>query len=283
MPTITQALDLATALGLQRLDTQWLLLHALARQEPELARGRAWLVAHGDDILGPEALARFWQYVGRRANAEPLAYITGERGFFGLSLRVDARVLVPRPDSELLVHWAIESVDHIAQRVQRIVRVLELGTGSGAIALALKAERPALHVEASDNSADALAVATDNANRLGLEVAFAQRYWLDGVAQHYDCIVSNPPYLAQHDPHLRDLGYEPASALVAGADGMADLRQIVAQARACLAPGGCLLLEHGYQQARAVQDLLNAHGFINISTRRDLGQNERCTRGENSL
>ncbi len=283
MPTITQALESAAALGLQRLDAQWLLLHALARQEPGLASGRAWLVAHGDDTLGPETMSRFWHYVRRRADAEPLAYITGERGFFGLSLQVDRRVLVPRPDSELLVQWAIESVDHIAQRAQRVVRLLDLGTGSGAIALALKAERPALQVEASDNSADAMAVATDNASRLGLDVAFTQRHWLDGVVQLYDCIVANPPYLAQQDPHLRDLGYEPASTLVAGADGLADLRQIVAQARACLVPGGCVLLEHGYQQAPAVQGLLAAHGFINISTRRDLGQNERCTRGENSL
>ncbi len=283
MPTITQALESAASLGLQRLDAQWLLLHALAQQEPGLTKGRAWLVAHRDDTLAQETLDKFWHCVVRRSRAEPLAYITGERGFFGLSLRVDTRVLVPRPDSELLVQWAIESVDHITRRTQRTVRLLDLGTGSGAIALALKSERPALQVQASDNSADALAVARDNASRLGLDVAFAQRHWLDGVVQQYDCIVANPPYLAQHDPHLRDLGYEPVSALVAGVDGLADLRQIVAQARACLTPGGCLLLEHGYQQAHAVQGLLAAHRFSHISTRRDLGQNARCTGGKIAL
>lgn len=268
--TLAQALSSAAALGVQRLDAQMLLLHALGRP----AHDRAWLLAHDTDALADEAAARFRALCVRRAGGEPLAYLVGEKEFHGLALQVDARVLVPRPDTETLVEWALEQL-----AAQPAPAVLDLGTGSGAIALALQRARPDAQVEAVDASADALSVARANAQRLALPVRFRHAHWLEGAGHGYHAIVSNPPYVAAGDAHLAALRHEPASALVSGADGLADLRHIVQQAPAHLAPGGWLLLEHGFDQAAAVRALLAVRGFADVQSRRDLAGIERCSGG----
>ncbi|MGV3570007.1 MAG: peptide chain release factor N(5)-glutamine methyltransferase [Ramlibacter sp.] len=266
--TLRQALEQAAALGLARLDAQLLLLHVLGRTDQD----RAWLVAHDDDALPPGRQETFAALCRRRAAGEPLAYLVGEKEFFGLRLQVDARVLVPRPDTETLVEWALELL-----RERASPRVVDLGTGSGAIALAILHARPDARVEAVDRSADALAVAAANAAALALPLRLRQASWLDGAAGPYDLIVGNPPYVAEGDPHLPALRHEPASALVAGADGLDDLRAIARAAPPLLAPGGWLLLEHGWDQAAAVRGLLTAAGLHGACSRRDLGGIERCS------
>ena len=271
--TIAQALAWAQAQGVDRLDAQLLVLHALGRPQRE----RAWLLAHDTDTL-PEALhAALQATVQRRAQGEPLAYITGHKEFYGLDLLVNAHVLVPRPDTETLVDWALEVLATINAAPRLPARILDLGTGSGAIALALKHTRPELQVSAVDFSTDALAVAQANAQQLQLDVHFLQGSWLAGVAGRFDAIVSNPPYIATADPHLSALTHEPLQALASGADGLDDIRAIVAQAPAHLLPGGWLLLEHGYDQAAAVRSLLAAAGLQDAQSRRDLAGIERCS------
>ena len=272
--SITQALHRAEALGLARLDAQLLLLHALARTQTE----RAWLIAHDSDFLDCAAQHHYLALCQRRANAEPLAYIVGRKEFFGLDLAVDPRVLVPRPDTETLVEWALATMADNAS--WQAPSVLDLGTGSGAIALALAHTRRDAQVTAVDASADALALAQANAQRLQLPVFFLQGDWLTGYQGQHHVIVSNPPYIAEHDPHLPALHHEPLQALVAGADGLDDLRRIVQQARAHLHPGGWLLLEHGYDQASAVRALLHASGFVQVQSRCDLGGIARCSGGQ---
>ncbi|HEX2547442.1 MAG TPA: peptide chain release factor N(5)-glutamine methyltransferase [Ramlibacter sp.] len=267
--TLKEALASAAALGVTRLDAQSLLLHVLGRD----SGARGWLIAHDEDPLPGEGQDRFAALCTRRAAGEPLAYLTGSREFFGLPLQVDARVLVPRPDTETLVEWALE-----VMRGLQSPRVLDLGTGSGAIALAIQHARPDARVEAVDRSGDALAVASANAQRLGLPVQFRQANWLEG-ARRYQLIVSNPPYVAAADPHLPALRHEPREALVAGPDGLDDLRAIVTAAPAHLEAGGWLLLEHGWDQAAAVRELLAAAGFQEPTSRRDLAGIERCTGG----
>ncbi len=287
--TLAQALSAATARGLERLDAQWLLLHALGRP----TQGRAWLLTHDTDTLTPEQQATFDATVQRRCNGEPLAYITGTREFFGLPLQVDARVLDPRPDTETLVEWALEVLpvrtEPTSVRVEltsvhpELVEgppsILDLGTGSGAIALALKHAHPELHVTAVDASPDALAVARTNAQALKLPVEFIQSHWLKNISGHFHLIVSNPPYIPAADPHLAALHHEPLQALASGKDGLNDIRQIITQARAHLHSGGWLLLEHGYDQAERVRDLLTAAGFEAVQSRRDLNGVERCSGG----
>lgn len=268
--TVAQALSAAAALGAERLDAQLLLLHALGRASDE----RAWLLAHDVDPLAPEAAARFQAQLLRRLAGEPVAYLVGEKEFHGLTLQVDARVLVPRPDTETLVDWAIERLSG-----QREVRVMDLGTGSGAIALALQKARPDLQIHAVDTSEDALDVARANGQRLGLPVRFAHGNWLDGAGSGYCLILSNPPYIRENDPHLPALRHEPLSALASGADGLADLRRIVQAAPAHLADGGWLLLEHGHDQAADVRALLTARGFAQVQSRKDLAGIERCSGG----
>lgn len=268
MMNIAQALAAASALGLERLDGQLLLLHALGRAQSD----RAWLLAHDADPLADDARLAFMAACERRAGGEPLAYIVGHKEFFGLDLHVDARVLVPRPDTETLVEWALEIVGDEP-------RVIDLGTGSGAIALAIKKHRPGATAEAVDASEDALEVARANARRLGLEVEFHQASWLAGTSHAYDLIVGNPPYVAQGDPHLAGLKHEPVQALESGPDGLRDIRAIVAQAPQRLRPGGWLLLEHGWDQAPAVRGLLEAAGFRAVASRRDLAGIERCSGG----
>ena len=216
----------------------------------------------------------------RRLSGEPLAYITGHKEFFGLDLQVDARVLDPRPDTETLVDWALEV---LSPPQTGSPRVLDLGTGSGAIALALKATQPKLTVHATDFSVDALEVATANAQRLGLNVHFSQGAWFAALAPNtprFDAIVSNPPYIAAQDEHLAALTHEPLQALASGADGLDDLRQIIANAAAHLFPSGWLLLEHGYDQALAVRALLTQAGYVQVQSRQDLGGIERCSGGQ---
>jgi release factor glutamine methyltransferase len=204
-----------------------------------------------------------------------LAYITGHRGFYGLTLQVDARVLDPRPDTETLVNWALRICE-----AQPVGTVLDLGTGSGAIALALKHQCPRMSISAIDASADALAVARLNGTRLGLEVNWLQGHWLNGLSQSFDLLVSNPPYIALGDPHLAALMHEPRQALVSGADGLDDIRAIIADSPSHLAPGGWLLLEHGHDQAAAVRALLRARGFSTVSSQRDIADIERCSGGQ---
>lgn len=267
--TLAGALAAAAALGVARLDAQLLLLHVLGRDAGE----RGWLIAHDGDSLSAGQEEAFLALARRRAGGEPLAYLTGTKEFFGLPLQVDARVLVPRPDTETLVEWALEVLRDRPQP-----RVIDLGTGSGAIALAIRSARPDAVVEAVDRSADALEVAAANARRLGLEVAFRQANWLEGAGR-YDLVASNPPYVAAADPHLAALRHEPLQALASGPDGLDDLRAIVAAAPGHLLPGGWLLLEHGYDQADAVCALLRAAGFAEVGSRRDLAGIARCSGG----
>lgn len=269
--TLADALAQAQDSGLPRIEAQMLLLHALGHPP----HARAWLLAHDRDPLPPEAGQRLRALTARRLAGEPVAYLIGSKAFHGLELRVDARVLDPRDDTETLVDWALERLPSHQPN-----RVLDLGTGSGAIALALARQRPLASVLAVDASADALAVAGANARRLDLAVALRHGDWFAPVAgERFDVIVSNPPYIAEADPHLAALRHEPRQALASGADGLRDIRRIIAGAPAHLAPGGWLLLEHGWDQAASVRELLTAAGFRQVQSRRDLAGIERCTGG----
>jgi len=277
MARIADALADAQARGLERLDAQLLLLHAIGIDPAGLGAQRAWLIAHDRDALAADASQRFGQHLVRRLVGEPLAYITGHKEFFGLDLRVDARVLVPRPDTETLVDWTLELLPQPGAEDPLGLRILDLGTGSGAVALALKHSRPDAQLHALDAFPEALSVATANAVRLGLQVRFIHSDWLAQVDGRYHCIVANPPYIAGCDPHLAALRHEPLQALAAGPQGLDDIRRIVLQARAHLHPGGWLLLEHGFEQAPAVRALLGAAGYRSIASRCDLAGHARCT------
>jgi len=269
---VAHALGRAQTLGLARVDAQMLLLHLLGRD----VHDRAWLIAHDRDVLSAEVLARYDALCLRRAAGEPVAYVIGQREFYGLSLQVDARVLDPRPDTETLVDWALE----LAVGLAPPLRIADLGTGSGAVALAVQRHLPQAQVLAVDASLAALHVARANARRLALPVHCAQTDWLCGLAGGWGLLLSNPPYIAADDPHLAALHYEPLSALVSGPDGLQDIRRIVAQAPAHLATGGWLLLEHGWNQADAVQALLRQAGFVQVQSRLDLAGVARCTGGQ---
>ena len=270
--TVSQAIAWAQTLGLPRLEAQVLLLHALRRATHD----RAWLLAHGDDPLDANTHATFADHTQRRLNTEPVAYITGQKEFFGLTLQVDHRVLDPRADTETLVEWALSCLADVAQP-----EVVDLGTGSGAIALALKHSRPDATISAVDASTDALDVASANAERLDLPVTFHHGSWLVPLkGRKFDAIVSNPPYVASDDEHLAALKHEPLSALASGVDGLDDIRTIVREATQHLKSNGWLLLEHGYDQAHAVQTLLGNQGFVNVQSRPDLAGILRCTGGQ---
>lgn len=262
---IVDLLATAQRMGVARLDTQLLLSH-------HLQRPRAWLLAHDDSPLMPAQAAAVIADLERRAAGMPLAYLVGTREFHGLLLQVTPDTLVPRPETELLVDWALERLAGAA------ADVIDLGTGSGAIALAVKHRCPAATVTATDASPAALAVARGNAGRLGLQVAFVEGSWWQPLqGRRFDLVLSNPPYVAGDDAHLQALTHEPRSALTPEGDGLAALQQIVAGAPAHLRPGGWLLLEHGYDQAAAVQALLAGRGFELPATRRDIGGQPRCT------
>jgi release factor glutamine methyltransferase len=268
--TVAEALAQAAALGLARLDAQLLLLHALGRP----GAGRAWLLAHDADPLPAPVRDAFLRSCERRRDGEPVAYLVGHKEFFGLDLAVDRRVLVPRPDTETLVEWSLELVRELPGP-----SVIDLGTGSGAIALAIRHARPDARVAGVDRSEDALAVARANAERLALAVDFRAGDWLAGQPGGFDLVVSNPPYIAEDDEHLPALAHEPRQALASGPDGLDDIQRIVGAAPAHLAPGGWLVLEHGWDQAAAVRALLAGAGFGAVSSRRDLAGIERCSGG----
>lgn len=239
-----------------------------------LGCNRAGLVLRAGDTVRTELALRYAALVDRRRLGEPVAYLTGRREFWSLDLGVSPAVLIPRPDTELLVEWALQRLRGI-----EAPRVADLGTGSGAIALAIAKERPDAQVVAIDISEDALTQARYNARTLGLEqVEFRAGDWLAPLAgERYDLIASNPPYIAENDPHLAALRYEPRRALTAGPDGLVDLRRIAAAARACLKPGAALLLEHGAEQGAAVREILGGFGYAAVETRRDLNDLERAT------
>lgn len=265
---VAAALGQARALGLDRLDAQLLLAHTLQRP-------RAWLIAHDDAALTPAQQQAFAAVSRRRADGEPMAYLLGEREFHGLLLQVGPAVLVPRPDTETLVDWALELLAGIESP-----QVADLGTGSGAIALALKHVHPAACVCAVDCSAEALEVARANAVRLGLALELLQGDWWQPLqGRRFHLVVSNPPYIAGDDPHLDALRHEPALALTPGGDGLAALARIVRDAPAHLQASGWLLLEHGHDQREAVQQLLTEAGFVAVDTRADLAGRPRCSGG----
>lgn len=270
MPTIAQAISQLQSQGMDLTDSRLLLLHAVGQARA----GRAWLLAHDTDLLSEQALTTLQALAERRLSGEPVAYLVGHKEFYGLNLHVTPDVLVPRPDTETLVEWALEALEPTPD-----ARVVDLGTGSGAIALALKATRPALQVEAVDYSHAALAVAQANAQRLNLDVAFSQGSWLSSTQGRFQAIVSNPPYIREDDEHLPSLKFEPRQALTAGADGLDDIRTIIDQAKVRLFAGGWLLLEHGYDQAGEVRELLTTAGFGDVHSRRDLAGIERCSGG----
>ena len=249
-----------------------LMLHAMGQP----THARAWLITHDTDVPGVQQLMQWQTLCARRLAGEPVAYLTGHKEFFGLQLQVDSRVLDPRPDTETLVDWALELLPGDGADL----RMADLGTGSGAIALALQSERPKAEIWAVDASADALAVAKANAERLGLAVHFAHGSWISPLNGSFDAIVSNPPYIPAADPHLAELTHEPLSALASGNDGLDDIRLIIEQAPAHLKPGGWLLLEHGWDQSEPVQALLSQAGLIQVQSRTDLAGIARCTGGK---
>jgi release factor glutamine methyltransferase len=270
--SVAGALAWAQRLGIARLDAQLLLGHLLQR-------GRAWLIANDGAALTVEQARAFAASCERRAAGEPLAYLVGEKEFHGLVLEVDAAVLVPRPDTELLVDWALELLRSGAFATPRPA-VVDLGTGSGALALALKHAAPQIDACATDASAAALDVAHRNARRHALEVAFVRgSWWAPLGGRRFDLALSNPPYVAEGDPHLAALRHEPRVALTPGGDGLGALREIVTGAHAHLRPGGWLLLEHGHDQAGAVASMLGAAGFTLAGSRPDLAGHLRCTGG----
>jgi release factor glutamine methyltransferase len=264
--SVEEALARARALGIDRLDAQLLVAHVQRRD-------RTWVIAHGD---APVDASKLEALFARRAAGEPLAYLTGRREFRGLELHVTPAVLDPRPDTETIVDWAIEL---LAGRPAP--RVVDLGTGSGAIALALKHAVPGAQVHALDASARALAVARANATRLALDVRFHEGSWWDAVpGLTFDLALANPPYVAAGDPHLAALAHEPMQALVPSGDrgdGLADIERIVAGAPTRLVASAWLLVEHGIDQAPAVRHLLERHGLSDAQTRPDLAGRPRAS------
>ncbi len=254
-----------------RLDAELLLAHSLGET-------RTYLMTWPDQALDEQQLAGFRSLLARRQAGEPIAYITGEREFWSLPLAVSPEVLIPRADTELLVELALERIPKDGE-----LRIADLGTGSGAIALAIARERPRCHVVASDIAATALAVARFNAMQLGLSnIEYRLGSWLEALDEEmFDMILSNPPYIAEHDPHLArgDVRYEPRHALSSGRDGLKDLRIIAKGAKRHLREGGWLLVEHGYDQGEAVQRLMKKAGFSAVACHADLAGNDRVTVG----
>ncbi len=275
-PAAADALTVRRALvqsGLVPVDAQVLLAHVLGV-------GRAWLIAHATDPLARDPADAFFALAKRRREGEPVAYLTGRREFHGLDLEVTPAVLIPRPETETLVECALGRLP-----AGRALAVADLGTGSGAIALAIASERPDARVLATDASRDALAVARRNAVRLGIaNVAFAQGDWYAALppdATTFDLIAANPPYVGSGDPHLDagDLRFEPPRALASGGDGLDALRVIVAGAPSRLVPGGWLVVEHGHDQSDDVRSLFAQAGFDAIEARRDLAGIPRVVAG----
>ncbi len=271
-----------------RLDAELLLAHSLQVS-------RTYLFTWSDKLLDPQQQHAFESLLQQRVQGRPIAHILGEREFWGLNLRVTADTLIPRPDTETLVETALELHQHAQStssnsgikpenKIDQAWSILDLGTGSGAIALALKSECPLCSVTAVDFSEKALQVASDNALNLKLEVHFLQSDWFSAIkATHlFDCIVSNPPYIEDTDPHLfeGDVRFEPITALTSGQDGLEDIRKITDQAWSFLKPNGWLLIEHGYHQAESVAEIFKKNHYSNVRCIKDLGGNPRVTLGQ---
>ncbi|MBT9540590.1 peptide chain release factor N(5)-glutamine methyltransferase [Thiobacillus sp.] len=279
-PTVTGLIDdattcIATALDLPRrdarLDARVLAAHVLG-VEP------AWLIAHDTDAVPKRQIDAFQTLLAQRLRGVPIAYLTGRREFYGRPFLVSDAVLIPQPDTELLVELALARIPP-----EQAVAVLDLGTGSGCIALTLALERPLARVTAVDRSPAALAMAQRNAELLDTRVEFLVSDWFSAIGERrFDLIVSNPPYIAAADPHLArgDVRFEPLAALASGADGLDDLRRLIAAACAHLQPGGALLLEHGHDQATAVSSLLQQSGIASPQSWNDLAGIPRVSGGQ---
>ena len=273
-PPLTIASWLRQQGSLARLELEVALCHALDCS-------RAHLLSHPEQQLTFAELKQLSHWTHQLRNHIPLAYLTGEQEFWGLSLSIDARVLVPRPDTEILVECALECLpDAPASTQARALQALDLGTGSGAIALAIAQERRDVDIHACDISAECLAVAEANSRALGLPISLRLSDWFERIDQRFHVIVANPPYIDSADPHLSQLQAEPRAALVAQNHGLADLQAIIERAPAHLHRDGWLLLEHGYDQGMATRELLTNRGFEQVGTRRDLGGNERVSWGQ---
>ena len=274
MSTVSEALDWATEQLSEsddaRLDSQVLLAYALNVS-------RTWLFTWPDKALDGAILTAFNALIEERKSGTPIAYITGYRDFWSLRLKVTPDTLIPRADTELLVETALT-----LKNVEKSCDVIDLGTGTGAIALSLANECPSWRITATDINPETLAVAKENAQTLELSVSFKESAWFDAINDCYDLVISNPPYIESNDPHLQqgDLRFEPAGALASGQDGLDDIRLLVQQALKHLKKDGYLLLEHGYQQAEAVRSLMAKAGYIDIETHQDIEDRNRVTLGK---
>ncbi len=254
-----------------RADSYWLLAHVLKKDQ-------AWLRTWPEAPICQQDLANFKALIERRLKGEPVAYLTGRQGFWSLDLRVTPTTLVPRPETELLVEQALMLLPE-----ENAAQILDLGTGSGAIALALKKERPLSQVTATDVDPPSVQLAAENARNHGLDITFYCGFWFEAIPrQLFDLIVSNPPYIVEGDEHLQGPGvqFEPLRALVSGRDGLDDIRKIIDQCPGYLNQNGWLLLEHGYDQANAVRQQLMRRGFQQVRTELDLAGHERVTMGQ---
>jgi len=280
--TIAQCLQLARELesvsDSARLDIELILCHILQKN-------RTWLFTWPDKTLSAEQQQMFNEFFARRKNGEPIAHILGQREFWSLPLSVNSSTLIPRPDTELLVELVLELFAEDSSQQKRTC--LDLGTGTGAIILAIASEKPDWQLVGVDRSVDAVALAEQNRAQLDFQhVQIKQSDWFSSVpAQQFDVIVSNPPYIDPQDPHLYqgDVRFEPRSALIADNKGLADIELIIQQSWNYLHAQGWLLLEHGYDQGSAVRALLDARGFVQVQTRRDLGGNERVSFGKKEV
>lgn len=253
-----------------KLDAEVLLAHVLNK-------GRIHLLTWPEQVLTPEQQTDYFRLIEQRRSGAPVAQLTGRSEFWSLPLNVNQHTLIPRPETELLVEAALERIPANANW-----EIVDLGTGSGAIALALASERPLCTVHAVERSEEALQLARDNAKQLGLRVLFHQGSWFEPLAdKHFELIISNPPYIPEQDPHLSqgDVRFEPDTALSSGKDGLDDIRHIAHTARQYLKPGAWLMLEHGYDQGQAVREILQAEGYTEIDIIRDLAGHERIGLG----
>jgi len=276
-PTIGNLLDDGAQVLAARADADEATREAQVLLGHSLGVSRAWLTAHRDDSADSALTTRFRMLLKQRSVGQPVAYLTGKREFYGREFRVTPDVLIPRPDTETLVEAAL---DRLAPKTT--LELLDLGTGSGCIAITLSLERPSTRITAVDISQSALRVARENAQALGARIEFLQGVWFGPLGgRQFDLVVSNPPYIAADDPHLQrgDLRFEPAMALAAGMDGLEKIRSIVSGAAAFLKPGGWLLFEHGHDQAGACRDLLDSAGFGKLVSLPDLAGIPRVAGG----